>query len=113
MEEAEPEAHGMEEAEGCSDQLVPGRGATAAKASFGKSGFAVLAPLAFLSIFVLPFISHPTVSSASPRLAAPQPAVLSSLAPPSLATAGVTDRARVPEPQLPHVCYGLFPFIKP
>lgn len=113
MEEAELEAHGMQEAEGCSDQLVPGRGATAAKASFGKSGFAALAPVAFLSIFVLLFILHPTVPSASPRLAAPQPAVPSSLAPSALAAAAVADRARVPEPQLPHVCYGLFPFITP
>lgn len=103
----------MEEAEGCSLQLAPGRRATTAKASFGKSGFPVLAAVAFLSIFVLLFILHPTVSSASLPLAVPQPAVPSSLARSLLAMAGVTDRARVSEPQLPHVCYGLFPFIIP
>ena len=103
----------MEEAEGCPVQLAPGRRATSAKTSFGKSGFAVLAVVAFLSIFVLLFILHPTASSASLPLSVPQPAVPSSLAHSLLATAGVTDCARVPELQLPHVCYGLFPFIIP
>lgn len=103
----------MEEAEGCSAQLAPGRRATTAKDSFGKSGFLILAVVAFLSIFVLLFILHSTISSASLSLIVPQPAVSSSLTCSLLTMAGVTDCVRVPEPPLPHVCYGLFPFIIP
>lgn len=94
-------------------QLALGRRATTAKASLGKSGFPVLAAIVSLSIFVLLFILHPTVLSAPLPLAVPQPAVPSSLARSLLTTAGITDCARVPEPQLPHFCYSFFPFIIP
>jgi len=103
----------MEEAERCPVQLTLGRRASTAKASFGKSGFPALKEVAFPSIFDLLFILHPIVSSASLPLTVPVPAVPSSLAHSLLATAGVTGCARVPEPQLPQVCYGLFPFIIP
>lgn len=84
--------------------LVPGCEPSAKaevwRAYFGNSGFPVQAEVDFLSIFVLLFISHLTVSSASLPLTVPQPAVLSSLTRSLLAVAGLTDCARVPKPQL-------------
>lgn len=85
-------------------QFVPGCEPSAKaevwRAYFGNSGLPVWAEVDFLSIFVLPFILHPTVSSASLPLTVPQPAVPSSSTHSLLAMAGLTDCARVPKPQL-------------
>lgn len=85
-------------------QLVPGCEPSARaevwRVYFGNSGFPVQAEVDFLSIFILLFILHPTVSSASLPLTMPQPAVLSSLTCSLLAVAELTDCARVPKPPL-------------